>query len=60
MTLPEISVAIDGGLELDRAGLAALIASLPGSIGWMTVVNFMLDSDFKWLLLHSTFLGWRR
>jgi DNA-binding NarL/FixJ family response regulator len=30
MTLPEISVAIDGGLELDRAGLAALIASLPG------------------------------
>jgi hypothetical protein len=21
------------------------------SIGWMTIVNFMIDSDFKWLLL---------
>lgn len=21
------------------------------SVGWMTVVNFLIDSDFKWLLL---------
>lgn len=32
---------------------AAAIAALTGltSIGWMTAVNFMIDSDFKWLLL---------
>jgi DNA-binding NarL/FixJ family response regulator len=30
MTIHEISVAVGGGHELDRAGLAALIASLPG------------------------------
>ena len=30
MLLNEISVAVGGGHELDRAGLAALIASLPG------------------------------
>jgi DNA-binding NarL/FixJ family response regulator len=30
MTLHDVSVAVGGGHELDRAGLAALIASLPG------------------------------
>ena len=25
------------------------------SIGWMAVVNFMIDSDFKWLLLTFNF-----
>jgi DNA-binding NarL/FixJ family response regulator len=30
MTIYEISVAVGGGYELDRAGLVALIASLPG------------------------------
>jgi DNA-binding NarL/FixJ family response regulator len=30
MTIYEISVAVGGGHELDRAGLVALIASLPG------------------------------
>ena len=30
MTIYEISVAVGGGQELDRAGLVALIASLPG------------------------------
>ncbi len=32
---------------------AAIIAGLSGlaSIGWMAVVNFIIDSDFKWLLL---------
>lgn len=32
------------------AGLGALIGGA-ASIGWMTVVNFMIDSDFKWSLL---------
>jgi len=30
MALQQITVAIGGGHELDRAGLAALVASLPG------------------------------
>lgn len=32
---------------------ARFVVALAGlsSIGWMAVVNFMIDSDFKWLLL---------
>jgi hypothetical protein len=32
------------------AGIGALIGGA-ASIGWMAVVNFMIDSDFKWILL---------
>lgn len=32
------------------ARLVIAVASLT-SIGWMTIVNFLIDSDFKWLLL---------
>ena len=32
------------------AGLGASIGGI-ASIGWMTVVNFMINSDFKWVLL---------
>jgi hypothetical protein len=35
------------------AGLGALIGGA-ASIGWMAVVNFMIDSDFKWSLLGMT------
>ena len=36
-----------------RASGATLVAAITGltSIGWMVVVNFLIDSDFKWLLL---------
>jgi hypothetical protein len=33
-----------------RAALGAMIGGC-ASIGWMTVVNFMINSDYKWLLL---------
>jgi hypothetical protein len=33
-----------------NARLVLALASLT-SIGWMTIVNFMIASDFKWLLL---------
>lgn len=33
-----------------NARLVVALASLT-SIGWMSIVNFMIDSDFKWLLL---------
>jgi hypothetical protein len=37
----------------ERRPIAALGAMLGGaaSIGWMAVVNFMINSDFKWVLL---------
>lgn len=41
-----------------RARGAAAMMALAGftSLGWMTIVNFMLDSDFKWLLLAFALL----
>lgn len=34
-----------------------MIVAISGlaSIGWMTFTNFLIDSDFKWLLLTFTF-----
>lgn len=41
-----------------RGRLAAGFATLAGltSIGWMAFVNFLIDSDFKWLLLGFALL----
>jgi hypothetical protein len=33
-----------------RAAEAATFVSGLASIGWMTAINFMIDSDFKWAL----------
>jgi len=40
-----------------RASGAVLVVALAGltSIGWMAVVNFVIDSDFKWLILAFAF-----
>ncbi len=39
-----------------RLGALAVIAiSGFASIGWMAITNFVIDSDFKWLLLALTF-----
>jgi hypothetical protein len=37
------------------AGLGALVGGAV-SIGWMAVVNFMIGSDFKWVLLGMALL----
>jgi hypothetical protein len=37
------------------AAVGALLAGL-ASIGWMATVNFMIDSDFKWMLLGAAIL----
>jgi hypothetical protein len=37
------------------AGIGALIAGAV-SIGWMVVINFAIDSDFKWVLLAIALL----
>ena len=34
-----------------RGTLVASVLAGAASIGWMVVVNFTIDSDFKWLLL---------
>jgi len=41
-----------------RARGAAAVMVLAGftSLGWMTIVNFLLGSDFKWLLLAFALL----
>jgi hypothetical protein len=37
------------------AAIGALIGGVV-SIGWMTAVNFLIDSDFKWVLLAMALL----
>lgn len=37
------------------AAIGALIGGV-ASIGWMTAVNFLIDSDFKWVLLAMALL----
>ena len=37
------------------AAIGALIGGV-ASIGWMAIVNFMIDSDFKWVLLGMALL----
>jgi hypothetical protein len=39
------------------AALGALIGGA-ASIGWMAVVNFVINSDFKWLLLGMALLSY--
>lgn len=43
------------GFTTGRLGVAAVVlVSGLASIGWMAFTNFMIDSDFKWLLLAFT------
>jgi hypothetical protein len=38
-------------------GIAAAVAAAgAASIGWMTIVNFMINSDFKWVLFGTASL----
>ena len=37
------------------AAIGALVGGV-ASIGWMAAVNFMIDSDFKWVLLGMALL----
>jgi hypothetical protein len=43
------------GFRAGRRGATAIVAvSGLASIGWMAFTNFLIDSDFKWLLLAFT------
>lgn len=40
------------GFKTGRVGaIAVVLVSGLASIGWMALTNFVIDSDFKWLLL---------
>ena len=46
-----VYIAVTAFQQLARG--ARFVVALAGlsSIGWMVIINFMIDSDFKWLLL---------
>ncbi len=46
-----IYVALSSFRARTRGAFGVIAIAGLTSIGWMTVVNFILDSDFKWLLL---------
>lgn len=47
------------GFRAGRPAATAIVAvSGLASIGWMAIANFLIDSDFKWLLFAFT-LPWR-
>ena len=53
--LPTVYIAATA-FKPGRLGALAVIAiSGFASIGWMAITNFVIDSDFKWLLLALTF-----
>ena len=49
-----IYIAFSSFQERTRGAFPVIILAGVSSIGWMTVVNFIIDSDFKWLLLVFT------
>ena len=44
-------VAATAFQQLTRSVRFVIVLAALTSIGWMAVINFMLNSDFKWLLL---------
>jgi len=46
-----VYIAVTALQQLARGARFVVAMAGLSSIGWMAVVNFMIDSDFKWLLL---------
>ena len=46
-----VYVAVTGLVTGDGSALAVLTVAGVTSLGWMSVVNFMIRSDFRWALL---------
>ena len=46
-----VYIAVTAFQQLERGARSVVALASLTSIGWMAVVNFMIDSDFKWLLL---------
>ena len=46
-----LSMALTSFRRQARGGAAVVILAGFTSVVWMTIVNFLIDSDFKWMLL---------
>lgn len=46
-----VYIAVTVFQQLARGGRFVVALASLASIGWMAIVNFMIDSDFRWLLL---------
>ncbi len=46
-----VSVALTGFRTRAKGAMGVVTVAGLASIGWMAVVNFLIDSDFKWLIL---------
>jgi hypothetical protein len=44
-------IAVTAFQQLRRGARSIIALTSLTSIGWMATVNFMINSDFKWLLL---------
>ena len=60
-------IAVTTFQQLSRSARVLVTLTNLVSIGWMAIVNFMIDSDFKWLLLAfnfpwilAFFLAWKK
>lgn len=54
--LDKIGGSLDGAGSAADGYVAVVAISGSASIGWMAVTNFLIDSDFKWLLLAFVLL----
>jgi len=46
-----VYMAISAFRTRSKNALLVIALAFLSSIGWMAVVNFVIDSDFKWLIL---------
>ena len=60
-------IAVTTFQQMSRSAQVVVTLTNLVSIGWMAIVNFMIDSDFKWLLLAfnvpwilALFLSWTK
>lgn len=51
-----VTIAATSFRRHERMALVGVLAAGVASIGWMVVVNFVLESDFRWVLLAIAIL----
>jgi hypothetical protein len=49
--LPTLYVAVTSFRARDRGAFGVAALADATSVGWMAFINFLIDPDFKWLLL---------
>jgi len=51
-----VTLAVTAFRDHQKGAAIGCLIGGAASIGWMAVVNFMIDSDFKWVLLAMALL----